>query len=81
MKRLRSPTAKSFNTSLKIGFQESGVPSYGGLILIRELDEHLGFSQLVEQHLSDPRRGKNTQLRLADLLQQSLCSRLPVTKT
>ena len=32
-------------------------------MLVRELDERLGFSQLSEQHLADS-RGKNTQLPL-----------------
>jgi len=40
------------------------------------VDERLGFSQLIEQHLSDPRRGKNTQFPLADLMRQSVCGRL-----
>jgi hypothetical protein len=70
------PFQLSFNASLKIDFQGSRVTSDGGLILVRELDERLGFSQLIEQHLSDPRRGKNTQFPLADLLRQSLYSRL-----
>jgi hypothetical protein len=34
------------------------------LILVRESDEHLGMNQLIEQHLTDSRRGKNTQLRV-----------------
>ena len=42
---------------------------------MRELDERLGFSELIEQHLTDS-RGKNTQLPLADLLRQSVYSRL-----
>ena len=50
--------------------------SDAGLILVRELDEHLGMNQLIEQHLTDSRRGKNTQLPLADLLRQSVYSRL-----
>jgi hypothetical protein len=70
------PFQLSFNASLKIDFQGSRVTSDGGLILVRELDERLGFSQLIEQHLSDPRRGKNTQFPLADLLRQSVYSRL-----
>ena len=65
-----------FNGFLKVDFQGSRVTSDGGLILIRELDEHLGMSQLIEQHLTDSRRGKNTQLPLADLLRQSVYSRL-----
>ena len=35
-----------------------------------------GLQQLIEQHLSDPRRGKNTQFPFADLLRQSVYSRL-----
>ena len=48
-----------FNGFLKVDFQGSRVTSDGGLILVRELDEHLGLSQLIEQHLTDP-RGTNT---------------------
>ena len=65
-----------FNGFLKVDFQGSRVTSDGGLILIRELDEHLGMNRLIEQHLTDSRRGKNTQLPLADLLRQSVYSRL-----
>ena len=65
-----------FNGFLKVGFQGSRVTSDGGLVLVRELDEHLGVNQLIEQHLTDPRRGNNTQLPLADLLRQSVYSRL-----
>ena len=69
------PFQLSFNTSLRVDFQGSRVTSDGGLILIRELDERLGLGNLVEQHLTDS-RGKNTQLPLADLLRQSVYSRL-----
>ena len=57
-------------------FQGSRVTSDGGLVLVRELDERLGFGDLVAQHLTDSRRGKNTQLPLADLLRQSVYSRI-----
>ena len=43
---------------------------------MRELDEDLGFGELIAQHLTDSRRGKNTQLPLADLLRQSVYSRI-----
>jgi hypothetical protein len=69
------PFQLSFNSSLKVDFQGSRVTSDGGLILVRELDERLGFSELIEQRLTDP-RGKNMQLPLADLLRQSVYSRL-----
>jgi hypothetical protein len=40
------------------------------------LDERLGFGELITRHLSDSRRGKNTQLPLADLFRQSVYSRM-----
>ncbi len=40
---------------------------------MRELDERLGFGELIAQHLTDS-RGKNTQLPLAHLLRQSVYS-------
>jgi hypothetical protein len=70
------PFQLSFNASLKIDFQGSRVTSDGGLILVRELDERPGFGDLIRQHLTDPRCGKNTQLPLADLLRQSVYGRL-----
>src|SRR6266852_9520527 len=70
------PFQLSFNSSLKVDFQGSRVTSDGGLVLVRELDERLGLGELVDRHLSDSRRGKNIQLPLADLLRQSIYSRL-----
>src|ERR1039457_4310953 len=70
------PFQLSFNASLKIDFQGSRVTSDGGLILVRELDERLGFGELIAQHLTDSRQGKNTQFPLADLLRQSVYSRI-----
>ena len=69
------PFQLSFNASLKVGFQGSRVTSDGGLILVRELDERLGFGELIEQYLTDS-RGKNAQFCFADLLRQSVYSRL-----
>jgi hypothetical protein len=70
------PFQLSFNSSLRVDFQGARVTSDGGLILVRELDERLGLSELMDRHLSDTRRGKNTQLPLADLVRQSVYSRL-----
>ena len=52
------PFQLSFNSSLKVDFQGSRVTSDGGLVLVRELDERLGFGELVDRHLRDSRRGK-----------------------
>ena len=60
------PFQLSFNGLLKIDFQGSRITSDGGLILVRELDERLGFGELIEQHLTDPGR-TNTHLSLSDL--------------
>ena len=69
------PFQLSFNAALKVEFQESRVTSDGGLILVRELDERLGFSGLITQHIADP-RSKNTQFPFADLVRQSVYRRL-----
>lgn len=69
------PFQLSFNAALKVEFQGSRVTSDGGLILVRELDERLGFSDLIAQHVTDP-RGKNTQFPLADLVRHSVYRRL-----
>ncbi len=66
------PFQLTFNASLKVDFQGSRVTSDAGLILVRELDERLGLGKLIAQHLTDPWRGKNTHLPLADLLRQSI---------
>jgi len=70
------PFQLSFNPSLRVDFQGARVTSDSGLLLVRELDERLGLNELIEEHLTDQRRGKNTQLPLPDLLRQSIYSRL-----
>src|SRR5438128_1013282 len=69
------PFQLSFNASWRVDFHGSRVTSGGGLILIRELDERLGFAELIEQYLTDS-RAKNARLPFADLLRQSVYSRL-----
>ena len=70
------PFQLTFNGLLKVDFQGSHVTSDGGLILVRELDERLGLGGLIDEHLSDSRQGTNKQFTLADLLRQSIYSRL-----
>ena len=70
------PFQLSFKASLKVDFQGSRVTSDGGLILIRELDERLGLERLIEEQLSDSRQRLNKRFTLADLLLQSVYSRL-----
>ena len=65
----------SFNRFLRVGFQGSRVTSNGGLILVRELDERLGFSELIDEQRTDS-RANNARFSFADLLRQSVYSRL-----
>jgi hypothetical protein len=46
------------------GFQGSRVTSDGGLLLVRELDEGLGFGNLIDLYVPDS-RGRNNQPRSA----------------
>ncbi len=69
------PFQRSFNPSFKVDFQRSQLTSDGELPVVRESDERLGLSGLISEHLTDS-RGKNTQLPMADLLRQAVCSRL-----
>ena len=51
----------SFNTSLRVDFQGSRVTSNGGLLLVRELDERLGLSELIaEKHDGRPARQEHS---------------------
>ncbi len=47
----RDPFQLSFNRFLKVDFQGSRLTSDGGLLLVRELDERLGLSKLIDEHL------------------------------
>ena len=71
----RQPFQLSFNRFLRVAFQGSRVTSNGGLILVRELDDRLGFGKLIEQHLTDS-RANNARFAFADLMRQSVYSRL-----
>ena len=66
------PIQLSFNPQLRVEFRGASVTSDAGLLLPRELDEQLGLGALIEQHLTDPRSGRNRQFPLADLLRQSI---------
>jgi hypothetical protein len=59
----KRPFQLSLNSSLRVEFQGARVTSDGGLILVRGLDERLGFGELIVRHLTDG-RGKNAQLRV-----------------
>jgi hypothetical protein len=60
---------------LRVAIQGAQVTSDGGLILVRDLDQRVGLSGLMQRRLSDSRWGKNLQSPLLDLLRQSIYSR------
>jgi Transposase DDE domain group 1 len=70
------PFQLSFNSSLRVDVQGSRVTSDGGLMLVRELEARVGMGALIEQQLTDTRRGRHTPFPLADLRRQSVYSRL-----
>lgn len=55
------PFQVSLDVSFGAGFEKVRVTPDGGLILVRELDERLGFRELIKQYLVNPRR-KNAVL-------------------
>src|SRR5271166_5029766 len=73
--RQEQPFRLSFNGRLRVDFQGARMTSDGGLLLVRELDEQLGFGEIIERYLTND-RAKNTQLPLTDLVRQSVYSRL-----
>ncbi len=66
----------SSNRFLRVALQEPLLISDEGLLLVRELDERLGLTGLIQNHLVDSRTGRNTQFPLAGLFRQSAYSRL-----
>ncbi len=66
------PFQLSFNRFLRVDFQGSRVTSDGGLLVVRELDERLGLTGLIQNYLLDSGTGRNTQFPLADLFRLSV---------
>ncbi len=44
--------------------------------MVRELDERLGLGKLIDEHVSESRKRENKKFPLADLVWQSVYSRL-----
>jgi hypothetical protein len=64
----KRPFQLSFNASLRVNFQGSRVTSNGGLILVRELDERLGFGELAAECLTDTRLVSEFNLFILEVL-------------
>jgi hypothetical protein len=61
---------------VRLQFRGTQLSSDGGLLVMRELDDVLGLSDLASGALNDSRRGKNTVHRLDGLFRQSVYGRL-----
>ena len=65
-----------FDRRVRLEFRGAQISSDGGLLVMRELDDALGLSDLASVTLRDTRRGKNTVHRLDGLFRQSVFGRL-----
>ena len=65
-----------FDRRVRLEFRGAQISSDGGLLVMRELDDALGLSDLASEALSDNRTGKNTVHRLDGLFRQSVFGRL-----
>ena len=65
-----------FDRRVRVEFRGAQISSDGGLLVMRELDDALGLSDLAAAALRDTRPGKNTLHRLEGLFRQSVYGRL-----
>jgi hypothetical protein len=65
-----------FDPRVRLEFRDTQLSSDGGLLVMRELDDALGLSDLAAAALCDNRPGKNTVHRLDGLFWQSVYERL-----
>jgi hypothetical protein len=65
-----------FDRRVRLEFRGTQLSSDGGLLVMRELDDALGLSDLASDVLRDSRTGKNTVHRLDGLFRQSVYGRL-----
>jgi len=65
-----------FDPRVRLEFRGTQLSSDGGLLVMSELDDALGLSDLASAALRDTRSGKNTVHRLDGLFRQSVFGRL-----
>jgi hypothetical protein len=69
-----------FDCRVRLEFRGTQLSSDGGLLVMRELDDVLGLSDLASGALRDSRTGKNTVHRFDGLFRQSVYGLLNVTE-
>ena len=65
-----------FDRRVRLEFNGTQLSSDGGLLIMRELDEALGLSDLASAALRDTRTGKNSVHQFDGLFRQSVFGRL-----
>jgi hypothetical protein len=65
-----------FDRRVRLKFRGTQLSSDGGLLVMRELDDVLGLSDLASGALNNNRRGKKTVHRLGGIFRQSVYGRL-----
>jgi hypothetical protein len=65
-----------FDSSVKVRFVGAQVSSDAGLLAYRELDEHLGLTEMAAEELWDTRCGKNIQHSMLGLVRQAVYGRI-----
>ena len=70
------PDRVDFDRRVRLGFRGAQISSDGDLLVMRELDDALGLSDLAALALRDNRRGKNAIHCFDGLFRQSVFERL-----
>nr|WP_306264821.1 IS1380 family transposase [Pararhizobium sp. IMCC3301] len=70
------PLRFNFDRRLKLQFHGAKLSSDSGLLLLRELDDALGLSQMTSWELRDNRTGKNSRYQLLAMFRQSVFGRI-----
>ena len=70
------PLRVAFDRRIKLEFHGARIPSDGGLLAYRELDDALGLTAAAAASLAEGRRGRNIRHRRIGLLRQAVYGRL-----
>ena len=65
-----------FDRRLRLEFRGAKITTDAGLLAVRELDEMMGLTDMLEDKIVDKRTGKNIQHQVSGLLRQSVYARL-----
>src|SRR6056297_1180086 len=73
---LQQTARVDFDRRVRLEFRGSQLSSDGGLLIVRELDDALGLSDLAVDALAEHRTGSNRVHQMAGLFRQAVYGRL-----